>query len=239
MENTEKNLQKGVSKTLEQINLNAAGIDIGKFEIFVCVPEERDEKPIRSFPAFTDDLEEIANWLRACNVDTAAMESTGVYWIPLYDILEKSGIKVYLVDAGRIKNVPGRKSDVVDCHWIQKLHTYGLLSSSFIADKKIRKIRELVRHREKMIESKSTHILRMQKQLEIMNLKLTNVISDITGATGMQIISASGSAFVAVSIPIPIATPTPMHASAQGSSFTHFRKTQSCRSLWIVAAKRV
>ena len=82
MENTEKNLQKGVSKTLEQINLNAAGIDIGKFEIFVCVPEERDEKPIRSFPAFTDDLEEIANWLRACNVDTAAMESTGVYWIP-------------------------------------------------------------------------------------------------------------------------------------------------------------
>ncbi len=187
----EENFRKGKknSKSLiERLNLNAAGIDIGSTEIFVCVPAERDEKNVRKFGTFTEDLKAIGEWLLKCKVDTAAMESTGVYWIPLYDILEGYGIEVYLVEARKMKNVPGRKTDVADCQWIQELHSYGLLTSSYVPDEPVRKLRDLVRHREKLVESKSTHILRMQKQLELMNIKITNVISDITGQTGMNII---------------------------------------------------
>jgi transposase len=187
----EKNFseEKKDSKSLiERLNLNAAGIDIGSAEIFVCVPSDRDEKNVRKFGTFTEDLRAIGEWLLKCKVDTAAMESTGVYWIPLYDILEGYGIEVYLVEARKMKNVPGRKTDVADCQWIQELHSYGLLTSSYVPDETVRKLRDLVRHREKLVESKSTHILRMQKQLELMNIKITNVISDITGQTGMNII---------------------------------------------------
>ena len=175
---------------LEQMNLNAAGIDLGASEIYVCVPAGRDEEPVRCFGTFTDELEAIADWLDECDIETVAMESTGVYWVPLYDILEQRGYEVYLVNARHLKNVNGRKSDVLDCQWIQQLHTYGLLQASFRPDAQVRAIRSLVRHRGMLVRYRSAHIQHMQKALEQMNLKLTNVLSDITGVTGMKIIRA-------------------------------------------------
>ena len=175
---------------LEQINLNAAGIDIGAEEIYVAVPKGRDAESVRSFLAFTADLQQLANWLAACEIETVAMESTGVYWVPLYEILESRGFEVYLVNARHIKNVSGRKSDVLDCQWIQQLHTYGLLQPSFRPPEQICAVRSLVRHRDMLIKYRSAHIQHMQKALTVMNLRLTNVLSDITGVTGMKIIRA-------------------------------------------------
>jgi len=173
---------------LEQINLNAAGIDIGAEEIFVAVPKGRDAESVRSFPTFTVDLHRMADWLKVCGIETVAMESTGVYWIPLYEILEERGFDVNLVNARHIKNVSGRKSDVLDCQWIQQLHTYGLLQPSFRPPEQICAIRSLVRHRDMLIRYRSSHIQHMQKALVLMNVQLTNVLSDITGMTGMKII---------------------------------------------------
>jgi transposase len=173
---------------LEQINLNAAGIDIGAEEIFVAVPKGRDAESVRSFPTFTVDLHRMADWLEMCGIETVAMESTGVYWIPLYEILEERGFDVNLVNARHIKNVSGRKSDVLDCQWIQQLHTYGLLQPSFRPPEQICAIRSLVRHRDMLIRYRSSHIQHMQKALVLMNIQLTNVLSDITGMTGMKII---------------------------------------------------
>jgi transposase len=174
--------------SLKQINLNASGIDIGSTEIWVCVPEDRDEKSVKKFGTFTSDLHQIAAWLKACNVKTVAMESTSIYWIPLYDILEHEGFEVYVVNARTVKNVPGRKRDILDCQWIQQLHTYGLLRASFRPPEQIRRLRELSRHRDDLIEHRASHIHHMQKALHLMNLQLDNVISDITGKTGMLII---------------------------------------------------
>jgi transposase len=187
--------EKGSSKrvrvdALEQINLNAAGIDIHLEEHWVCVPEGRDEESVRRFGTFTRDLHAIADWLEACGVTTVAMESTSVYWIPLYEILEERGIEVCLVNAQATKNVTGRKSDLLDCQWVQQLHTYGLLSPSFRPPADIATLRAYVRHRDNLIQYRASHIQHMQKALELMNLKLTSVISDITGLTGMQIIRA-------------------------------------------------
>jgi transposase len=173
---------------LEQINLNAAGIDIGAEEIFVAVPKGRDAESVRSFPTFTVDLHRMADWLEVCGIETVAMESTGVYWIPLYEILEEQGFDVNLVNARHIKNVSGRKSDVLDCQWIQQLHTYGLLQPSFRPPEQICAVRSLVRHRDMLIRYRSSHIQHMQKALILMNIQLTNVLSDITGMTGMKII---------------------------------------------------
>ena len=173
---------------LEQINLNAAGIDIGAEEIFVAVPKGRDAESVRSFPTFTVDLHRMADWLEVCGIETVAMESTGVYWIPLYEILEEQGFDVNLVNARHIKNVSGRKSDVLDCQWIQQLHTYGLLQPSFRPPEQICAVRSLVRHRDMLIRYRSSHIQHMQKALVLMNIQLTNVLSDITGMTGMKII---------------------------------------------------
>jgi transposase len=175
---------------LEQINSNAAGIDIGAEEMYVAVPPDRDEESVRSFPTFTADLHRLADWLKACRIDTVAMESTGVYWIPLFEILEGCGFRVYLVNARHLKNVSGRKTDVLDCQWIQQLHTYGLLSPSFRPPEQIVAIRSLVRHREMLVQYRSAHIQHMQKALTQMNLRLTNVLSDITGVTGMKILRA-------------------------------------------------
>jgi transposase len=175
---------------LQQINLNAAGIDIGAEEIFVALPPDRDEQSVRSFATFTVDLHKLADWLHACNIDTVAMESTGVYWIPLYEILEARGIDVNLINARHIKNVSGRKTDVLDCEWIQQLHTYGLLQPSFRPPEDICALRSLVRHREMLIHYRAAHIQHMQKALQLMNIQLSNVLSDITGVTGMQIIRA-------------------------------------------------
>jgi transposase len=173
---------------LEQINLNAAGIDIGAEELYVAVPKGRDDESVRSFLTFTADIQQLADWLTVCDIETVAMESTGVYWIPIYEILESRGFEVYLVNARHIKNVSGRKSDVLDCQWIQQLHTYGLLQPSFRPPEQICAIRSLVRHRDMLIKYRSAHIQHIQKALTLMNVRLTNVLSDITGVTGMKII---------------------------------------------------
>lgn len=174
--------------TLEQINLNAAGLDIGDAEIWTAVPQDRDEQAVRCFGTFTCDLHALAEWLEDCGIETVAMESTGVYWIPIYELLDERGFELYLVNARAIKNVTGRKSDVLDCQWIQQLHTYGLLQASFRPDEEISRLRSYVRQRQMLIQYRSSHVQHMQKALQQMNLKLTNVIKDITGQTGMQII---------------------------------------------------
>ncbi|MDQ4078267.1 MAG: IS110 family transposase [Chloroflexota bacterium] len=175
---------------LQQLNLHAAGVDVGAAEIWVAVPAGRSAEAVRVFGTFTMDLQAIADWLEACGVETVAMESTGIYWIPLYEILEARGLAVQLVNAKQVKNVTGRKSDLLDCQWIQQLHTYGLLSASFRPPEEICALRSLVRHRETLLQARAVHIQHMQKALHLMNLQLTNVLTDITGQTGLQIIRA-------------------------------------------------
>ncbi len=175
---------------LEQINPHAAGIDIGAEEVWVAVPPDRDEESMRVFPTFTADLLRLAEWLKACRIQTVAMEATGVYWIPLYEILEERGFEVCLVNARHLKNVSGRKTDVLDCQWIQQLHTYGLLNPSFRPPEQMVALRSLVRHREMLVQYRSAHIQHMQKALTLMNVRLTNVLSDITGVTGLKMIRA-------------------------------------------------
>lgn len=175
---------------LAQIIRNAAGIDVGAEEFYVAVPKGRDTESVRTFPTFTADLHRLADWLTQCQIESVAMESTGVYWIPLYEILESRGFEVYLVNARHLKNVSGRKTDVLDCQWLQQLHTYGLLRASFRPDEQICAIRSLVRHREMLVQYRAAHIQHMQKALQLMNLRLTNVLSDISGVTGMKIMRA-------------------------------------------------
>ncbi len=174
----------------EQINTNAAGIDIGAQKHFVAVPPGRDPqgRDVRHFDTFTTDLYALADWLQHCGIETIAMESTGIYWVPIFEILEQKGFHVRLVNPRSIKHAPGRKSDVVDCQWIQQLHAYGLLTGAFRPEEDISVLRAYHRQRTMLVNHAATHIQHMQKALEQMNLKLTNVISDITGSTGMKII---------------------------------------------------
>ena len=167
---------------LSQVNLNAAGIDVGASSHFVAVPQDRAEQPVLEFAAFTADLYRLADRLAECGVGTVVMESTGVYWIPLFGVLEKRGFQVMLVDPRRIKNVPGRKTDVRDCQWLQQLHTYGLLSGAFRPDGEIRRLRSYLRQRAMLVEYASHHIQHMQKALTQMNVKLQQVIRDIIEA---------------------------------------------------------
>lgn len=169
---------------------NAAGIDIASREHYIAVNPEVDEHPIRSFGCFTEDLYSIANWLLECGVDTVAMEATGIYWISLYLILEQAGLNVFLVNAKHVKNVSGKKSDVKDAEWIRQLHSCGLLSNSFQPDMFTRTLRTFMRHRKNLTEMAATHIRMMQKAMEQMNIKLQNVIADITGKSGQRIITA-------------------------------------------------
>ena len=177
-------------KHLEHINRYAAGIDIGSRSHFAAVPEGIDEKPVREFSTFTGDLEGLADWLIACGVTTVAMESTGVYWIPVFEILERHGLEVNLVNARHVRNVPGRKSDVLDCQWLQQLHTYGLLHGAFRPADEVCTLRAYVRQRSTLVRSAASYIQRMQKAFTQMNLQLHNVVADITGTTGMRIIKA-------------------------------------------------
>lgn len=181
---------KKKSQFFDVFNRDAAGIDIGSDSHFVAVPADRDEQPVREFKSFTSDLYALADWLESCRIKTVAMESTGVYWIPLYTILEERGYEVFLVNARHVKNVSGRKSDVSDCQWLQQLHTYGLLQGSFRPTEQICELRSYCRHRHGLVEQASMYILLMQKALDQMNLKLHNVISDITGKTGLLILRA-------------------------------------------------
>ena len=184
-----KNSAAGPS-LLERMNPNAAGVDCGSETHYVAVPADRDAAPVRSFKTFTTELHRLADWLTACGVTTVAMESTGVYWIPLYEILEARGFDVVLVNARHVKNVPGRKTDVVDCQWIQELHSVGLLRGSFRPTAAIAALRAYLRHRETLVQSATTHVQRMQKALVQMNLQLSIVISDITGVTGLRMLRA-------------------------------------------------
>jgi transposase len=173
---------------LDRINVNVAGIDCGAGEHFVAVPPDRDARPVQSFSTFTGDLIRLAEWLTACRVTSVAMEATGVYWIPIYEILEARGIEVLLVNARHLKNVPGRKSDVADAEWLRELHSVGLLRGSFRPTEGIVTLRAYLRHRETLIESAGIYVQRMQKALVQMNLQLPRVISDITGVTGLRIL---------------------------------------------------
>ena len=173
---------------LERINPDVAGIDCGASAHYVAVPPDRDAQPVQAFPTFTADLQRLADWLIACRVTSVAMEATGVYWIPIYELLEARGLEVLLVNARHLKNVPGRKSDVSDCEWIRELHSVGLLRGSFRPTAAIVTLRAYLRHRHTLIESAGIYTQRMQKALVQMNLQLPVVVSDITGVTGMRII---------------------------------------------------
>ncbi len=169
---------------------NAAGIDIGAREIFVAVPPDRDPHPVRVFGTFTEDLQRLCDWLVRCRVTTAAMESTGVYWIPLYDLLEASRVTPCLVNARHMKNVPGRRTDWHECQWLQYLHTVGLLRPAFRPEAEICQVRTLLRHRGELVGMAGQHVQHMHKALTQMNLQIHHVISDLTGVTGLAIIDA-------------------------------------------------
>jgi transposase len=173
---------------LERLHPDAAGIDCGSAEHFVAVPPDRDPMPVRSFATFTGDLNRLADWLTACRVTHVAMEATGVYWIPVFEILEARGFAVILVNARHVKNLPGRKSDVSDCEWLRDLHILGLLRGSFRPAEGIVALRGYCRHRATLIESMGALVQRMQKALVQMNIQLPLVVSDITGVTGLRIL---------------------------------------------------
>ena len=177
---------------LRQVNLNAAGVDIGAEQHYVAVPPGRDPagRDVRTFGAFTADLAALADWLIRCGVDTVALESTGVYWIPLFELLTERGVEVKLVDPRQLKHVPGRKTDVLDCQLIQQLHTFGLLAAAFRPAAEICVLRSYLRQRGMLVRYAAHHIQHMQKALEQMNLKLSHVVSDIAGQTGQAIIRA-------------------------------------------------
>lgn len=169
---------------------NAAGIDVGSTEMYVAVPPDRDSQCVRQFATFTSDLLRLADWLKQCRITSVAMESTSVFWIPLFQILEERGFRVCLVNARHVKNVPGRKTDVLDCQWLQYLHSVGLLRASHRPSQTICALRSIWRHRESLVQMAAVHIQHMQKALDQMNLQLHHVISDITGVTGLAIVDA-------------------------------------------------
>ena len=182
--------RKTENAVLPVMRPNAAGIDIGSTQIYVAVPADRDSENVRSFPTFTQDLYRLADWLKKCGMETVAMESTGVYWIPLFQILEERGFEVCLVNARHVKNVPGRRTDVSDCQWLQFLHSVGLLRASYRPEQDVCAVRSLLRHRESLVQMGATHVHHMQKALDQMNLQLHHVISDITGLTGLAIVDS-------------------------------------------------
>ena len=189
------NRRKGKNKKLSPsksnfsvINPNAAGIDIGADEVFVAVPIDRDDNPIRSFKTSTPELREMCDWLKRCSVTTVAMESTGVYWIPVFSVLEEKGIEAHLVDARQVRNVPGRKSDVSDAQWLQQLHSFGLLARAVVLPEENRRLQALIRHRESLVRTAGREVQHMQKAMTQMNIRLDRVITDITGKTGLAII---------------------------------------------------
>lgn len=199
MDNTKKSGKKAgfrrgkrskTATSIPTIRAFAAGIDVGSSELYVAVPEDVDTAPVRTFATFTEDLHALADWLEACHIQTVAMESTGVYWIPVYQILEERGLEVCLVNARHVKNAPGRKTDVSDCQWLQYLHSVGLLRASFRPPQQVCAIRSLWRERDNLVKDAARKVQHMQKALFQMNIQLSNVISDITGKTGLAIIDA-------------------------------------------------
>lgn len=185
-----KTLTAKSNTQLPTLHPHAAGIDLGATQLQVAVPCDADPRPVRPFTTFTDDLFKLRDWLKACGVRTVAMESTGVYWIALFQILEAAGLEVCLVNARHCKNLPGRKTDVRDCQWLQYLHSVGLLRASFRPPEHICAVRSLLRHRATLIRYASSHVQHLQKALTQMNLQIHNVISDLTGVTGLAMLDA-------------------------------------------------
>lgn len=186
-----RNTGKGdLEEGFPELNRNAAGIDVGNAEHYVAVPAGRDPEPVRRFGSFTADLHRMAQWLQACGIRTVVMQATGVYWVALFQILEDYGLEVNVVNARHTKTLPGRKTDVLECQWLQKLHTFGLLNNSFRPAQDIRILRTYLRQRETLVAAASKCIQHLQKALTQMNLQLANVISDISGATGLAILRA-------------------------------------------------
>jgi transposase len=176
-------------QTLSVVHPHAAGIDIGAAEHYVAVPATADPQPVRSFGACTADLEALADWLAACGVTSVVMESTSVFWIPLFELLDSRGFEVRLVDARQMRRIPGRpKSDVHDCQWLQRLHSYGLLAAAFRPEESVCVLRSYLRQRAMLVSDAARHIQHMQKAMTQMNVQLQHVVSDITGVTGMAII---------------------------------------------------
>lgn len=177
-----------VRKREDEVFPNAAGIDVGASSHWVAVPPHRTDEPVREFGAMTGDLNALADWLIECGIDTVALESTGVYWIPVYEVLEQRGLKVWLVDARQMKYVPGRKSDVQDCQWLQRLMSLGLLRAAWRPDGEVCVVRAIARQREVLLVEQASWVQRMQKALVQMNIQLTEVLSDVMGQTGQAII---------------------------------------------------
>jgi transposase len=175
---------------LEVVYRNAAGIDVGNESHMVSVPADRDANPIREFGSWTKDLQDMADWLESCGMECVVMQSTGVYWIPLYDVLEKRGFRVCLTNARDTKNLPGRKSDVAEAQWLRKLYSYGLLRNSFRPPEQIRSLRSLWQLRDRHVKEAAEEIQHMQKALTQRNVQLANAISDISGTSGQAIIRA-------------------------------------------------
>jgi transposase len=175
---------------LQIVHSDAAGIDVGNQSHFVAVPAGRDAQPVQEFGSWTADLQRMAAWLKSCGIQTVAMQSTGVYWVAVQEVLEREGIEVYLVNARGTKSLPGRKSDVQECQWLMKLHTYGLLRNSFRPPEQIRAVRTIWRQRDRLVRDVGRAIQQIQKALTIMNIQLANAISDVSGVTGMAILRA-------------------------------------------------
>ena len=184
-----KKLRSKNNRTMPMVHPNAAAIDVGS-TLLMAVRADRTSEPVRSFGTFTTDLHRLAAWFAECGVETVAMESTSVYWIPIYELLDARGFTVFLVNARDAKHVPGRKTDVSDAQWLQRLHSYGLLRASFRPKGHFIELRAYVRQRERLLEYAASHIQHMQKALTEMNLQLHHVVADITGATGLRIIRA-------------------------------------------------
>jgi transposase len=197
MQKGKKGARKKRGKSLEEVieglpplNLNAAGIDVGNAGHTVAVPPGRDLQPVRTFGSFTADVHRMGRWLVACGVDTVVMQATGVYWIGLFQILEQYGLVVLVVNARYTKTLPGRKTDVQECQWLQKLHTFGLLNNSFLPNEETRVLRTYLRQRDNLVANAATCMQHIQKALTEMNVQLANVISDLSGVTGMAILRA-------------------------------------------------
>jgi len=191
--NERRELQKQLESCDPQLKIvhpDAAGIDVGHASHFASVPAGREPQPVQEFGSWTSDLYRLAKWLKSCGIRTVAMQSTGVYWIALQEVLEKEGLEVYLVNARGTKNLPGRKSDVQECQWLMKLHSYGLLRNSFRPPEQIQAVRAIWRQRRRLVEDASRAIQQMQKALTTMNVQLANAISDLSGVTGMAIVRA-------------------------------------------------
>src|SRR5271169_2868528 len=190
MEMNRNRSKSKIDHTMPVMHPNAAAIDVGATIHMAAVRADRATEPVRSFGTFTTDLHRLVDWFTECGVETVVMESTSVYWIPIFELLDARGFTVFLVNARDAKHVPGRKTDVSDAQWLQRLHSYGLLRASFRPKGEIVELRAYLRQRERLLDTAASHIQHMQKAMTEMNLQLHHVVSDITGATGMRIIRA-------------------------------------------------